>query len=54
MGYMDSKRIDGQAGLEAAVTLMVAVATGADHFGDVGISGVDKAASLEMLLFRWR
>ena len=51
---MDSKRIDGQARLEAAITLMVSLATGANHFGNVGISGVDKAASLEMLLFRWR
>ena len=51
-GYTDSKRIDGQAGLETGITLMVSAAAGADHFGDMGISGVDQAASLDMLLFQ--
>ena len=31
---------------------MVSAAAGADHFGDMGISGVDQAASLDMLLFQ--
>jgi len=51
-GFTDSKRIDGQAGLEAGITLMVSAAAGADHFGHMGISGVDQAASLDILLFQ--
>ena len=51
-GFTDSKRIDGQAGLEAGITLMVSAAAGADHFGHMGISGVDQAASLDSLLFQ--
>ena len=51
-GYTDSKRVDAQAGLEAGITLMVSAAAGADHFGDMGISGVDQAASLDMLVFQ--
>ena len=51
-GFTDSKRVDAQAGLEAGITLMVSAAAGADHFGHMGISGVDQAASLDILLFQ--
>ena len=52
VGLTDSKRVDGQAGLEAGVTLMLGAAAGADIFGHLGISGVDQATSLDILVFQ--
>jgi len=49
VGLTDSKRPDAQAGLEAAATLVLGAAAGADIFGHMGISGVDQASSLDML-----
>ena len=43
---------DAQAGLETGLTLMLAAAAGADIFGHMGISGVDQASSLDMLVFQ--
>ncbi len=50
VGLTDAKRPDAQAGLEAGVTLMLGAAAGADIFGHLGISGVDQASSLDMLV----
>jgi trimethylamine--corrinoid protein Co-methyltransferase len=50
VGLTDSKRPDAQAGLESGVTLALGAAAGADIFGHMGISGVDQAASLDMLV----
>ena len=52
VGLTDSKRVDAQAGLEAALTLAFGAAAGADIFGHMGISGVDQASSLDMLIFQ--
>jgi trimethylamine--corrinoid protein Co-methyltransferase len=52
VGLTDSKRPDAQAGLEAAATLLVGAAAGADVFGHMGISGVDQATSLDMLVLQ--
>jgi len=52
VGLTDAKRPDAQAGLEIGVTLMLGAAAGADVFGHLGISGVDQAASPEMLVFQ--
>lgn len=52
VGLTDSKRVDAQAGLEAGVTLALGAAAGADIFGHLGISGVDQASSLDMLVFQ--
>ncbi len=52
VGLTDAKRPDGQAGLEAGVTLALGAAAGADIFGHMGISGVDQATSLDMLVFQ--
>ena len=52
VGLTDAKRPDGQAGLEAGITLMLAAAAGADIFGHLGISGVDQASSLDMLVLQ--
>jgi len=52
VGLTDSKRVDAQAGLEAGLTLMTGAAAGADIFGHMGISGVDQASSLDMLVFQ--
>ena len=49
VGLTDSKRPDAQAGLEAAATLALGAAAGADIFGHMGICGVDQATSLDML-----
>ena len=49
VGLTDSKRPDAQAGLEASITLATGAAAGADIFGHMGISGVDQAASLDVL-----
>jgi trimethylamine---corrinoid protein Co-methyltransferase len=52
VGLTDSKRVDGQAGLEAGVSLALGAAAGADIFGHMGISGVDQASSADMLVFQ--
>ena len=52
VGMTDSKRPDAQAGLEAGVTLAFGAAASADIFGHLGISGVDQATSLDMLVFQ--
>ncbi len=52
VGLTDSKRVDGQAGLESGVTLVLGAAAGADIFGHMGISGVDQATSLDLLVFQ--
>lgn len=52
VGLTDSKRVDAQAGLETGLTLMLGAAAGADIFGHMGISGVDQASSLDMLVFQ--
>jgi len=52
VGLTDSKRADAQAGLEAGITLMLGAAAGADIFGHMGISGVDQASSLDMLVIQ--
>jgi trimethylamine--corrinoid protein Co-methyltransferase len=52
VGLTDAKRPDAQAGLEAGVTLALGAGAGADIFGHMGISGVDQASSLDMLVFQ--
>jgi len=52
VGLTDSKRPDAQAGLEAAATLAMGAAAGADIFGHMGICGVDQATSLDMLVLQ--
>ena len=52
VGLTDSKRPDAQAGMEAAATLALGAAAGADIFGHLGISGVDQASSLDMLVLQ--
>lgn len=52
VGLTDSKRPDGQAGLETGVTLVLGAAAGADIFGHMGIAGVDQASSIDMLVFQ--
>lgn len=52
VGLTDSKRPDAQAGLESGITLAFAAAAGADIFGHMGISGVDQASSLDMLVMQ--
>jgi trimethylamine--corrinoid protein Co-methyltransferase len=52
VGLTDSKIPDAQAGLEAAVTLACGAMAGADIFGHLGISGVDQASSLTMLVMQ--
>lgn len=52
VGLTDSKRPDAQAGLEAGITLALGAAAGADIFGHMGISGVDQASSLDMLILQ--
>lgn len=51
-GLTDSKRPDAQAGLECGITLALGVAAGADVFGHMGISGVDQASSLDILVMQ--
>jgi len=51
-GLTDSKCVDAQAGLEVGITLVLSVAAGADIFGHMGISGVDQAASPDMLVMQ--
>lgn len=52
VGLTDSKRPDAQAGLESGITLALGAAAGADIFGHMGISGVDQASSLDMLVLQ--
>jgi len=52
VGLTDSKIPDAQAGLECGSTLSLGTATGADIFGHFGISGVDQASSLDMLVMQ--
>jgi trimethylamine---corrinoid protein Co-methyltransferase len=52
VGLTDSKRPDAQAGLEIAASLLAGAAAGADIFGHMGISGVDQATSLDMLVLQ--
>ena len=52
VGLTDAKRPDAQSGLEAGVTLALGAAAGADIFGHMGISGVDQASSLDMLVWQ--
>jgi len=52
VGLTDSKLPDAQAGLEAMGTLLPGLAAGADILGHMGISGVDQASSLDMLLLQ--
>jgi len=52
VGLTDSKRVDGQAGLETGISLALGAAAGADIFGHMGIGGVDQAASADMLVFQ--
>jgi trimethylamine--corrinoid protein Co-methyltransferase len=51
-GLTDSKRPDGQAGLECGISLALGVAAGADIFGHMGICGVDQASSLDILVMQ--
>jgi len=52
VGLTDSKVPDAQAGLEVGVTLACGAMAGADIFGHLGISGVDQASSLLMLMMQ--
>lgn len=52
VGLTDSKTVDAQAGMEAGITLMLGALSGADIFGHLGISGVDQASSLAMLVMQ--
>jgi len=52
VGLTDSKIPDAQAGLEAGVTLACGALAGADIFGHLGISGVDQASCLSMLVLQ--
>ena len=52
VGLTDSKIPDAQAGLESGVTLACGAMAGADIFGHLGISGVDQASSLTMLVMQ--
>jgi len=52
VGLTDSKAVDAQAGMEAGVTLICGALAGADIFGHLGISGVDQASSLDMLVMQ--
>jgi trimethylamine--corrinoid protein Co-methyltransferase len=52
VGLTDSKAVDAQAGMEAGITLVCGALAGADIFGHLGISGVDQASSLDMLLMQ--
>jgi trimethylamine--corrinoid protein Co-methyltransferase len=52
VGITDSKRPDAQAGLEIGATLICGAAAGADIFGHMGMSGVDQAASLDILMLQ--
>ena len=46
----DAKRLDVQAGLEKAASLVLAIVGGADQFGHAGIVGADHGAGLDWLV----
>ncbi len=52
VGLTDSKIVDAQAGIEVGITLVLGALSGADIFGHLGISGVDQASSLTMLVMQ--
>jgi len=52
VGLTDSKVPDAQAGMEIGITLAFGASAGADIFGHMGISGVDQASSLDMLVLQ--
>jgi len=52
VGLTDAKVPDAQAGLEIAASLEAGMLAGADIFGHMGISGVDQATSLPMLVLQ--
>ena len=52
VGLTDSKRLDAQAGLEIASTLVLVAAAGADIFGHMGICGADQTSSLDILVLQ--
>lgn len=52
VGLTDSKTVDAQAGIEVGITLVLGALSGADIFGHLGISGVDQASSLTMLVMQ--
>jgi len=52
VGLTDSKTVDAQAGVEVGITLVLGALSGADIFGHLGISGVDQASSLTMLIMQ--
>lgn len=52
VGLTDSKRPDAQAGMEAGMTLVLGAGAGADIYGHMGISGVDQATSLDILVLQ--
>lgn len=52
VGLTDSKTVDAQAGLEAGITLALGAFAEADIFGHLGVSGVDQASSLTMLMMQ--
>ncbi len=52
VGLTDSKVPDGQAGIEAGITLAMGAMAGADVFGHLGICGMDQGSSLAMLMLQ--
>ena len=52
VGLTDSLLPDAQAGLECGITLSMGISAGANIFGHFGVSGMDQAASLDMLLMQ--
>jgi trimethylamine---corrinoid protein Co-methyltransferase len=50
VGLTDSKRLDGQAGIEKGTTLTLGALAGGELFGHAGICGTDHGASLEWLV----
>jgi trimethylamine--corrinoid protein Co-methyltransferase len=52
VGLTDSKCPDAQAGMECGITLALGASAGADIFGHMGISGVDQASSLDILIMQ--
>lgn len=52
VGLTDSKLPDGQAGMEAGISLLCGALAGADIFGHLGICGADQGTSLVMLMLQ--
>lgn len=52
VGLTDSKLPDGQAGMEAGMSLLCGALAGADIFGHLGICGADQGTSLVMLMLQ--